>query len=72
MLLSNLEIGDGIFMELTREYVDFLSKMFTHEEDARFNIRSLCPYINWDVFEQSGIQITTEPYLRSVMMARYQ
>lgn len=72
MLLSNLGIGDDVFMELTRQHVDILSKMFTNEEEARHNIRSLCPYIDWERFMQASIQITTEPYLRSVMMARYQ
>lgn len=71
MLLSNSGIGDEVFLDILRGHVDALSSMFIHEKDALEQTRTSSPYITWEEFERAGIRVTTEPYLRSVMMAQY-
>lgn len=71
MLLSNSCIGDEVLLNLLRQHVDYLSQMFIHEKEALEQTRTCSPYIDWELFEKAGIRVTTEPYLRSVMMAHY-
>ncbi|GMH41422.1 hypothetical protein BSKO_09332 [Bryopsis sp. KO-2023] len=71
MLLNNIGVSDDVFLDLMRFQINLLSSMFINESDAKANIKSICPFIHWDSFEKARIQITTERFLRSVMMARY-
>lgn len=70
MLLSNLGVDDDVFLHLLKTNLAHLSEMFVHEKVARGKITSIT-CIDWRKLEESGVLITTEPYLRSLMIAFY-
>lgn len=70
MLLSNLGVADDVFLHLLQTNLAHLSEMFIDERMARSKVTSI-PCIDWRRLEESGMLITSEPYLRSLMIALY-
>ena len=70
MLLNNLGVADDVFLKLLKTELRELSEMFVVEEMARQKMSSVRS-INWKQLEVAGMQIISEPYLRSLMMALY-
>lgn len=71
MLLSNLRIDDNVFYTLLQNTLNDLCKMFIEEDVAFFNIRRVTCGIHWESVKEANFNVTTEPYLRSMLMAQY-
>ena len=70
MLLSNLGVADDVFLHLLKTNLAHLSEMFINEKMARSKV-TIISGVGWRRLEESGMLITSEPYLRSLMIALY-
>lgn len=71
MLLNHLGVPDENFLKLMYDSLAGLSKMFTDEEVARSKLKDIKCGIDWKAFESSKFLVTTDPYLRSMLVALY-
>ncbi|GMH33449.1 hypothetical protein BSKO_01283 [Bryopsis sp. KO-2023] len=71
MLLRNVGVPDEVFVGLLKKTLNTMSQMFIDENVARSKMRSILCGVRWDDLEATGFDITSEPYLRSMLMALY-
>ncbi|CAD7695531.1 unnamed protein product [Ostreobium quekettii] len=70
MLLSNMGISDSVFLHLLKTHLAHMSEMFIDEKLARQKLTSISS-VDSRRLEEADVHITSEPYLRSLLMALY-
>ncbi|CAD7696502.1 unnamed protein product [Ostreobium quekettii] len=70
MLLSNLGINDNVFLNILKAHLRHMSEMFIDEQLAGQRMMNIAS-VDSRSLQQAGVHITSEPYLRSLMMAAY-
>lgn len=70
MLLSNLGITDNVFLNILKAHLKNMSEMFVDEQVAAQKMMSIAS-VDCSGLQQAGVHITSEPYLRSLLMAAY-
>lgn len=71
MLMSNLGVPTTVFMELTKKTLSDMSQMFIDEKLAQSKMQCIACGVHWKELEEAGFDLTSEPYLRSMLMALY-
>lgn len=71
MLLNHQGVPDHVFLRLMHEALASLWRMFTDEDVARSKLQHLKCGIDWVHILTSSFPITTDPFMRSLLMALY-
>lgn len=58
-------------MNLTKNALSKMSQMFIDGNVAQSEMHSIQCGVRWAELEAAGFDITSEPYLRSMLMAKY-
>ncbi|GMH35082.1 hypothetical protein BSKO_02950 [Bryopsis sp. KO-2023] len=71
ILLSNLGIRDETFMHLLFQHLHNLLRMMTDSKLAYNMVGSMQSEMPWKRLEESGLNLTQEPFFRSLLFALY-
>ena len=70
MLLNNVGVGDDIFMDLLKNKIVEMGKMFVEEEAA---VKALQGTVSKEIsrLQRVRFQFTSDPFFRNIMKASY-
>lgn len=71
MLMSYLGVPDSILLKLMKGVLDTMSQMFIDKSMAYSKMHSVQCGVDWGALKAAGFDLTSEPYLQSMLMALY-